>query len=154
MLELGGLFGLFLIGLCLSLGLRDGPRQTAAARSAADDPLFRHSPAHTDADVTFRRPKASAIVVSDAADDVLFGAIDTEDFDSSDLSHIRDFVQGTDILELHYVHGDAPMELSLDPNRAGGTDVVLNGELVAIVDNVMLMGADVVIKPKFDPAVA
>ena len=122
--------------------------------TATDDPLFQRATSKSDADVTFRKPRASAIVVSDAADDVLFGAIGTEEFDRSDLSHIRDFIQGTDILELHYVHGDAPMELSLDPNRAGGTDVVLNGELVAIVDNVMLMGADVVIKPKFDYAVA
>ena len=153
MIELGGLLGLFVFGVLLALFLPDLKPVARASVAVQDDPLFQTArpAAQDDEDAIFERTLASALVVDDGPGDTQFGASGTAAFDMSDLSRIRDFVQGTDILELYYAHSDGRMDLSLDPNRAGGTDVVLNGELVAVVDNVMLMGADVVIKPKLDP---
>ncbi len=153
MLEFGGVLGLFVSGLVLALFVPHTRPAGNIYRAAQNNTLCETSQ-HTnkdDNDVTFQRSLASTMDVDDDLADTQFGSSGTAAFDDSGSSRIRDFVQGTDILEVEYGFGDGRMDLSLDPNRAGGTNVVLNGELVAVVDNVLLMGADVVIKPNFDP---
>ncbi len=150
MLELGGFISLVVFGVLLAMFTPDYRRKSKAGRSPSSDPLFQ-SDYGSDVDVTFGANRAPGVKVNTQARDTTFGNIGTQAFYAADMSHIRDFIQGTDILELYYAHSDGPMDLSLDPNRQGGTNVVLNGEVVAIVDNVMLMGSDVLIRPKLDP---
>lgn len=140
MLELGGIFGLFLFGLLLALFT---PEPRAKTARVADEPQDNSDAGGAD------RAEAEAVdrFARDDTPEIMFRGASS---DGSDHSHIRNFAQGTDVLELHYAPTLGPLDLKLDPNRTGGTDVVLNGELVAIVDNVMLMGADVVVKPKLD----
>ena len=147
------MFGLFVSGLLLALFVPHTRPAGTVYQATQSNPLCGTSQDtnNDDNDVTFQRSSVSTKDVDDGLDDTQFGSSGTAAFDALGSSRIRDFVQGTDILEVEYGFGDGRMDLSLDPNRAGGTNVVLNGELVAVVDNVLLMGADVVIKPSFDP---
>ena len=140
MLELGGIFGLFLFGLLLALFT---PEPRAKSERVADGPQDSFDAQETD---RAELENVGQNARDDTAEILFRGAVS----DASDHSRIRNFEQGTDVLELHYAPTLGPLDLKLDPNRTGGTDVVLNGELVAVVDNVMLMGADVVVRPKMD----
>jgi len=156
-LAIGGLFAFFLTGTAMAFLLPDSVAEDEADRLPDDtspEPLLLGHDARIDASLDARwedaddiafAPDHDAMFPSDSLADLAFWKTDESALETVENtpSRIADFRQGTDVLELVHPRGDGPADLALDPNPEGGTDVILGGRVVAVVDGVTLMGADI-----------